>query len=89
MVAAQTTLPVIGVPVKSHALSGVDSLLSIVQMPAGIPVATTAIGASGATNAGLLAASILSINDSRLAQALDDYRAELARSVEASNAQLV
>ena len=89
MVAAQTTLPVIGVPVKSHALSGVDSLLSIVQMPAGIPVATTAIGASGATNAGLLAASILSINDPRLAQALDDYRAELARSVEASNAKLV
>lgn len=89
MVAAQTTLPVIGVPVKSHALSGVDSLLSIVQMPAGIPVATTAIGASGAINAGLLAASILSINDSELAQALDDYRAELARSVEASNAKLV
>lgn len=59
MVAAQTTLPVIGVPVQSHALSGWDSLLSIVQMPAGIPVATTAIGKSGASNAGLLAASML------------------------------
>jgi 5-(carboxyamino)imidazole ribonucleotide mutase len=89
MVAAQTTLPVIGVPVQSHALSGWDSLLSIVQMPAGIPVATTAIGKSGASNAGLLAASILSTNDGRLAGALHDYREELKDSVEASNAKLV
>ena len=70
MVAAQTTLPVIGVPVRSHALSGWDSLLSIVQMPGGIPVATTAVGNSGATNAGLLAVSMLSMNDERLADAL-------------------
>jgi 5-(carboxyamino)imidazole ribonucleotide mutase len=89
MVAAQTTLPVIGVPVQSHALSGWDSLLSIVQMPAGIPVATTAIGKSGASNAGLLAVSILSTNDERLAGALHDYREELKDSVEASNAKLV
>ena len=89
MVAAQTTLPVIGVPVQSHALSGWDSLLSIVQMPAGIPVATTAIGKSGASNAGLLAVSILSTNDGRLADALHDYREELRDSVEASNAKLV
>ncbi|KAE8127123.1 MULTISPECIES: 5-(carboxyamino)imidazole ribonucleotide mutase [Bifidobacterium] len=89
MVAAQTTLPVIGVPVQSHALSGWDSLLSIVQMPAGIPVATTAIGKSGASNAGLLAVSILSTNDGRLADALHDYREELKDSVEASNAKLV
>ena len=70
MIAAQTTLPVIGVPVRSHALSGWDSLLSIVQMPGGIPVATTAVGNSGATNAGLLAVSILSTTDERLAKAL-------------------
>lgn len=89
MVAAQTTLPVIGVPVKSHALSGVDSLLSIVQMPGGIPVATTAIGNSGAQNAGLLAVSILSISDDSLADALADYREGLKKKVEESNAQLV
>ena len=88
MTAAQTTLPVIGVPVKSRALSGVDSLLSIVQMPGGIPVATTAIGNSGATNAGLLAVSILSTFDSTLAQALEDYRNELKDMVEESNAKL-
>ncbi len=62
MVAAKTTLPVIGVPVQSKALNGLDSLLSIVQMPAGVPVATVAIGRAGATNAGLLAAQILSSN---------------------------
>lgn len=89
MIAAQTTLPVIGVPVQSHALSGWDSLLSIVQMPGGIPVATTAIGNSGATNAGLLAVQILSTTDERLAAALSDYRAELKEKVAASNAQLV
>ncbi|KAB8291468.1 5-(carboxyamino)imidazole ribonucleotide mutase [Bifidobacterium avesanii] len=89
MVAAQTTLPVIGVPVRSHALSGWDSLLSIVQMPGGIPVATTAVGNSGATNAGLLAVQILSINDGRLAKALQDYRDGLKEKVAESNAQLV
>lgn len=89
MVAAQTTLPVIGVPVKSHALSGVDSLLSIVQMPGGIPVATTAIGNSGATNAGLLAVAILSTQNESLADALQEYRDELKRKVEASDAELV
>ncbi|MDD6373805.1 MAG: 5-(carboxyamino)imidazole ribonucleotide mutase [Bifidobacteriaceae bacterium] len=89
MIAAQTTLPVIGVPVRSHALSGWDSLLSIVQMPGGIPVATTAVGNSGATNAGLLAVQILSTTDERLAQALTDYRNELKEKVARSNAELV
>lgn len=89
MLAAQTTLPVIGVPVQSRALSGVDSLLSIVQMPSGIPVATTAIGKAGATNAGLLAVSILSTTDQGLAADLADYREGLAKKVEESNAELV
>ena len=89
MVAAQTTLPVIGVPVQSHALSGWDSLLSIVQMPGGIPVATTAIGKSGATNAGLLAVSILSTTDEGLAGKLQSYRDGLKEKVAESNAQLV
>ena len=89
MVAAMTTIPVIGVPVQSRALSGLDSLLSIVQMPGGIPVATTAVGNSGATNAGLLAVSILSTTDERLAKALQDYRDSLKEKVAESNAQLV
>lgn len=89
MVAAQTTLPVIGVPVQSHALSGWDSLLSIVQMPGGIPVATTAIGKSGATNAGLLAVGILSTTDEELAGKLQSYRDGLKEKVAESNAQLV
>lgn len=89
MIAAQTTLPVIGVPVRSHALSGWDSLLSIVQMPGGIPVATTAVGNYGATNAGLLAVQILSTTDERLATALADYRNELKEKVAQSNAELV
>ena len=89
MIAAQTTLPVIGVPVRSHALSGWDSLLSIVQMPGGIPVATTAVGNSGATNAGLLAVSILSTTDNRLAEELAEYRNELKEKVEESNANLI
>ena len=89
MVAAQTTLPVIGVPVQSHALSGWDSLLSIVQMPGGIPVATTAIGKSGATNAGLLAISMLSMTDERLANELQEYRDDLQQKVAESNAKLV
>ena len=88
MTAAQTTLPVLGVPVKSRALNGVDSLLSIVQMPGGIPVATTAIGNSGATNAGLLAVSILSTSNPDLAEALENYRADLKEMVEESNAKL-
>ena len=89
MVAAQTTLPVIGVPVQSHALSGWDSLLSIVQMPGGIPVATPAIGKSGATNAGLLAVSNLSTTDEELAGKLQSYRDGLKEKVAESNAQLV
>ena len=81
MVAAMTHLPVLGVPVQSRALSGLDSLLSIVQMPGGIPVATLAIGTAGATNAGLLAASILATSDPALAQRLIAYRAEQTASV--------
>ena len=75
MTAAMTPLPVLGVPVQSKALSGVDSLYSIVQMPGGVPVATLAIGKAGAINAGLLAASILALNDSGLAERLDAWRA--------------
>lgn len=74
MVAAKTTLPVIGVPVESRALKGLDSLLSIVQMPAGVPVATVAIGAAGARNAGLLAAAILASGRPAISEALDRYR---------------
>lgn len=74
MVAAKTTLPVIGVPVQSRALNGMDSLLSIVQMPGGIPVATVAIGKAGAKNAGLLAASMLSTSYDTVATKLDEYR---------------
>lgn len=74
MVAAKTTLPVIGVPVQSKALNGLDSLLSIVQMPAGVPVATVAIGRAGATNAALLAVQILSLQFPALVERLDTYR---------------
>ena len=74
MCAAWTPLPVLGVPMESHALKGMDSLLSIVQMPAGIPVATLAIGRAGAVNAALLAASILALDDAALATRLDAYR---------------
>ena len=81
MVAALTRLPVLGVPVQSKALSGQDSLLSIVQMPAGIPVGTLAIGKPGATNAGLLAAAILATTDPALAERLDAYRAAQTDSV--------
>ena len=81
MVAAMTHLPVLGVPVQSHALSGLDSLLSIVQMPGGIPVGTLAIGAAGATNAGLLAAAILATTDPVLTEALIAFRAEQAAAV--------
>ncbi len=74
MVASMTRLPVLGVPVESKALKGMDSLLSIVQMPGGVPVGTLAIGKAGAINAGLLAASILAIHDDALAQRLDAWR---------------
>ncbi len=74
MLAAKTTLPVLGVPVQSHALNGMDSLLSIVQMPAGIPVATFAIGKAGAINAALFAAAILALEDAAIAKALAKFR---------------
>jgi 5-(carboxyamino)imidazole ribonucleotide mutase len=74
MTASMTRLPVLGVPVESKALKGMDSLLSIVQMPAGIPVGTLAIGAAGAGNAGLLAASILALSDAALAERLEEWR---------------
>ncbi|TDM24591.1 5-(carboxyamino)imidazole ribonucleotide mutase [Macrococcoides canis] len=83
MVASMTTLPVIGVPIESKALKGMDSLLSIVQMPGGIPVATTAIGKAGAKNAGILAARMLSLKDTALVAQLDDYEASLIKKVEA------
>ena len=81
MVASMTHLPVLGVPVQSKALSGQDSLLSIVQMPAGIPVGTLAIGEAGATNAGLLAAAILATSDPALSDRLQAYRAAQTASV--------
>src|SRR6202008_1212154 len=82
VIAAHTTLPVIGVPIPSTSLQGMDSLLATVQMPAGIPVATVAIGKPGATNAGILAAQILGIADARIAKKLDDHKLKLARGVE-------
>ncbi len=81
MAAAMTRLPVLGVPVQSKALDGMDSLLSIVQMPAGIPVGTLAIGKAGATNAALLAAAMLATNDAALAARLDAWRTEQSASV--------
>lgn len=81
MAAAMTSLPVFGVPVESKALSGQDSLLSIVQMPAGVPVGTLAIGKSGAINAALLAASVLSLSDAALAERLEAWRAKQTASV--------
>src|SRR5262245_50152539 len=79
--AAETTLPVIGVPVDSSPLSGLDSLLSTVQMPPGVPVATMGVGKSGATNAGILAVQILAVSDERLSAKLVDYKSQLERSV--------
>lgn len=81
MIAAKTALPVFGVPVQSKALNGMDSLLSIAQMPAGVPVGTLAIGRAGATNAALLAASVLALHDPAVAEALDNFRAAQTRSV--------
>ncbi|MEL7449555.1 MAG: 5-(carboxyamino)imidazole ribonucleotide mutase [Pseudomonadota bacterium] len=80
MAAAKTSLPVLGVPVQSKALNGMDSLLSIVQMPKGIPVATLAIGTAGAANAALLAASILANEDEKVREALDAWRAQQTRT---------
>ena len=81
MTASMTTLPVLGVPVETQSLKGVDSLLSIVQMPAGVPVGTLAIGKAGAANAALFAASILAIGDPALAERLEKYRVEQTASV--------
>ena len=81
MMASKTRVPVIGVPVQTKALSGVDSLYSILQMPRGYPVATMAIGAAGAVNAGLMAAGILALNDPELAARLDKWRADLSASI--------
>lgn len=89
MVAAKTTLPVIGVPVQSKALSGLDSLLSIVQMPGGVPVATVAIGKAGAVNAGLLAAQILATEDLELARKLEAKREATRAEVLESSDELV
>ena len=84
MTAAMTPLPVFGVPVESRALSGQDSLLSIVQMPGGVPVGTLAIGPAGATNAGLLAAAVLALSDETVAAALDDWRSRQTAAVAGS-----
>jgi 5-(carboxyamino)imidazole ribonucleotide mutase len=81
MVAAKTSLPVLGVPVKSRALNGLDSLLSIAQMPAGIPVATFAIGEAGAKNSGLFAAAILALHDEAIARKLEKFRATQTKTV--------
>ena len=81
MMASKTRVPVIGVPVQTKALSGVDSLYSILQMPKGFPVATMAIGAAGAANAGLMAAGILAVNDPTIAARLDAWRAALSASI--------
>ena len=88
VVAAHTTLPVIGVPVPSTSLQGLDALLATVQMPAGVPVATVAIGRSGAENAAILAAQILSLRSRPLRQRLERFKAELAESVEGKNLRL-
>jgi 5-(carboxyamino)imidazole ribonucleotide mutase len=88
VIAAHTTLPVIGVPIPSTSLQGLDSLLATVQMPAGIPVATVAIGKSGATNAGILAAQIIALADATLAKKLEAHKEKLARGVEEKSKKL-
>ena len=88
VIAAHTTLPVIGVPIPSTSLQGLDSLLATVQMPAGIPVATVAIGKPGATNAGILAAQILALGSAALAKKLDAHKQNLANSVEEKSRKL-
>jgi 5-(carboxyamino)imidazole ribonucleotide mutase len=88
VIAAHTTLPVIGVPIPSTSLNGMDSLLSTVQMPAGIPVATVAIGKPGATNAGILAAQIIGVADAGIAKKLDAHKDKLAKGVEEKSNKL-
>ncbi|MDU0460478.1 MAG: 5-(carboxyamino)imidazole ribonucleotide mutase [Geobacteraceae bacterium] len=88
VVAAKTTLPVIGVPMPGGALNGVDALYSTVQMPAGIPVATMAIGKAGAKNAGLFAVQILALSDEQLSKALQEYRVEMDKEVERKDSDL-
>jgi len=88
VIAAHTTLPVIGVPIPSTSLNGMDSLLATVQMPAGIPVATVAIGKPGATNAGILAAQILGLSDRDIANKLGDHKKKLASGVEEKSKKL-
>jgi phosphoribosylaminoimidazole carboxylase PurE protein len=88
LIAAHTTLPVIGVPIPSTSLNGMDSLLSTVQMPGGIPVATVAIGKPGATNAGILAAQILGVADSEIAKKLQAHKEKLAQGVEEKSRKL-
>src|SRR5438309_8800967 len=88
VIAAESTLPVIGVPIPSSALQGMDSLLATVQMPAGIPVATVAIGKAGATNAGILAAQMLALSDPELAKKLHAHKEKLAKGVEEKSKKL-
>lgn len=88
MLAANTVVPVIGVPMQSQALNGLDSLLSIVQMPAGVPVATMAIGRAGAKNAALMAAQIIGLQDSQIQQALRDFRQAQQREAQRSEQEL-
>jgi 5-(carboxyamino)imidazole ribonucleotide mutase len=88
VIAAETTLPVIGVPIPSSLLQGLDSLLATVQMPAGIPVATVAIGKAGATNAGILAAQMLALSDPEIAKKMTAYKEKLARGVEEKSKKL-
>lgn len=85
VIAGKTTLPVLGVPIPSKYLKGMDSLLSIVQMPKGIPVATFAIGEAGAANAGLFAVAMLALNDAKLAQKLSDFRKQQAAQIAATH----
>jgi phosphoribosylaminoimidazole carboxylase PurE protein len=88
VIAANTTLPVIGVPIPATSLNGLDSLLATVQMPAGIPVATVAIGKPGATNAGILAAQIIALASASVAKKLDDHKEKLANSVDEKSRKL-
>src|SRR5271165_4270168 len=88
VIAAHTTLPVIGVPIPATSLNGMDSLLATVQMPAGIPVATVAIGKPGATNAGILAAQMIGLSDAAVAQKLEEHKKKLARGVEEKSKKL-
>jgi 5-(carboxyamino)imidazole ribonucleotide mutase len=88
VIAAYTPLPIIGVPITTSDLGGLDSLLSMVQMPGGIPVATVAIGKAGAKNAGILAAQMLSLADPAVRQTVVDYRAEMAKAVEEADARV-